>query len=70
MRYESGFITAKVFLMMGRRLAVERSERSGDCTSNQLSINREVVNWESPIWDSVRGKFMVQGHIVRFVSSD
>lgn len=60
-----GFITAGAFLTMGHKLAVERRKSQGGLALDQTSVNREIVDWRSSIWDRFRGQFMVQGHMVR-----
>ena len=60
-----GFMTAEVFLKMGQKLVVQGSERKGRGKMDQESINGEIVDWNSDIWDPFRGMFLVHGQIVR-----
>ncbi|SPO01020.1 uncharacterized protein DNG_03768 [Cephalotrichum gorgonifer] len=58
-------ITASVFLKMGQKLVGERGESRDQQILNQALIIREIADWGSSIWDRFRGKFVVQGHMVR-----
>lgn len=50
---------------MGQRLVVDGAERRGETKPDQDSVNRELADWVSSIWDPFRGKFMVYGQMVR-----
>lgn len=61
----AGFITAEVFLKMGQKLVVNGAERRSESKPDQDSINRAIADWDSPIWDPFRGKFIVHGQMAR-----
>lgn len=50
---------------MGKKLVVQRNEGRDESESGRASINREIIDWNSPIWDPFRGKFAVYGQRAR-----
>lgn len=46
-------------------MVVDGAERQNKSKPDQTSINREIADWDSPIWGPSRGKFMVHGQMVR-----
>lgn len=50
---------------MGRKLVVQKRGGKNVARADQGSINREIVDWDSSVWDPFRGKFSVYGQRAR-----
>lgn len=50
---------------MGQKLVVQEREGRGGSKRDQASINREIIDWNSPVWEPFRGRFMVHGQMAR-----
>ena len=50
---------------MGQKLVIQEREARGGRKRDQGAINREIVDWDSPIWEPFKGKFMVHGQMAR-----